>query len=232
MTIISENKVLYLLVILGICYVLGVAILFLKKSWDRAKNLGFTKTELSNVIKASVSFSVVPSIAIVVGFFGLVTMLGVPWPWFRLSVIGSVAYEIMAADMSLKATGHELASATSMDFMLIMYVMSLCILGGLIVSILFSKKIQMGTMAMKQKDSRWGALGNSTFMLTIIIVFLVPMLMGGGVNLLTFITSLGIALILSMLVKKFELIWLNNFILALSLLGAMISSVFWTNLLG
>ncbi|MBF4694289.1 DUF5058 family protein [Fusibacter ferrireducens] len=232
MSTISENKMLYLLVILGICYVLGVAIIFLKKSWDRAKNLGFTKTDLSNVIKASVSFSLVPSIAIVVGFFSLATMLGVPWPWFRLSVVGSVGYEIMAADMSLKATGHELANATSMDFILIMYVMSLCILGGLIAAILFSKKIQMGTMTMKQKDSRWGALGNSTFMLTIIIVFLVPMLMGGGVNLLTFFTSLGIAVILSMLVKKFKMLWLNNFILALSLLGAMISSVLWTQLLG
>ena len=159
-------------------------------------------------------------------------MLGIPWPWFRLSVIGSVAYEIMAADAALKATGAELATAGGEMFVLIMYVMSICILGGVTASIFISKKIQNGAIKMKERDQRWGALGNSTFMMSILVVLLIPMIITGGVTLLTWLTSLVVTLILGILITKFKMNWLKNFVLALSLLIAMASSVAWTSLIG
>lgn len=232
MTNISDSILLYVLVIIGILYVTAVALVFLRQSWKRAYELGFKNEELMNVVKSSISFSLVPSFAIVIGFFSIAAMLGVPWPWYRLSVIGSVGYEIMAADIALTATGADITSITNNDFTLIMFVMSICILGGLITSIFFAKKIQTGTMNIKKKDEKWGALGNSTFMLTIIIVLLIPMLLSGGVTLLTWLTSLGTALILGIIIKKYNVKWLSNFVLAISLLVAMVSSVLWTNLLG
>jgi len=231
MKVLAESSILYILVILGILYVTGVSILFLIKAWRRAKELGISQKDLGNIVKASVSFSLVPSISIVVGFFSLATMIGIPWSWFRLSVIGSVGYEIMAADMALKATGSELATAGAVDFVTIMYVMSISILGGLFAAIFFAKKIQTGAMQLKEKDAKWGSLGNSTFMLTIIVVFLVPMILKGGVYLLTLITSGLVAALLSVVMTKFKWHWLSNFILAISLIVAMASSVLWTNLL-
>lgn len=229
---VAESPLLYILVIIGILYVLGFSGIFLKRSWKRAQELGITKKDLFNVAKSSISFTIVPSIAIVIGFFSLAAMLGVPWPWYRLSVIGSVTYEIMAANMALDSTGVSLATAGAEVFTLIMYVMSICILGGLIVSVIFSKKIQSGAMKMKNKDVRWGYLGTSCFMLTIMVVFLIPMLLEGGVTLLTLLTSAGVAVILGAIIKKFNIGWLSNFVLALCLLIAMTSSVLWTNLLG
>jgi len=229
---VANSTLLYVCVAFGILYVMGLAFVYLKKCWTRGLEVGFTKADLLNVVKSSASFSIVPSIAIVIGLFSLVAMLGVPWPWFRLSVIGSVAYEIMAADAALKSTGVEIATAGADTFVLIMYVMSICILGGIVSSIFISKKIQTGAMKMKDKDERWGALGNSTFMMAILVVLLIPMLLHGGVDLLTWLTSLFVTLFIGSLIQKFNMKWLSNFVLALSLLIAMASSVLWTNILG
>lgn len=228
----AESTLLYILVAVGICLVASFTVIFLRKSWKRAVTIGYTKQQLMNVVKASISFSVVPSIGIVIGLFSLAAMLGIPWPWWRLSVIGSVSYEIMAADMALNAAGVQLASASATEFVLIMYVMTLCIMGGVVASPFIAGKIQAGTMNLKTKDQRWGALGSSVFMLTIMIVFMVPMILTGGVTLLTWLTSGIVGTIIGFIAKKFNLAWLNNFTLALSLIIAMISSVLWTNLLG
>lgn len=231
MKMISESPLLYALAIMGICYTTGVAIIFLRKSWSRAKEIGITKKELSNVVKSSLSFSIVPSMAVLAGFFGLVALLGIPWPWARLSFIGSVGYEVMAAETAVKSVGSSIANATNKDFVLIMYVMSICALGGLVGSIFLTKKLQSGTAKIKNRDPKWGPLGNSTFMLTIIIVFLVPMILSGGVELLTLLTSAAVALLITIIVKKFNAGWLSGFTLALSMIVAMVSSVFWTKLL-
>ncbi len=228
----AESGLIYALVIGGICFVLLFAFVFLRKSWVRAYEIGYTKEQLMNVVKSTVTATIVPSLAIVVGFFGLAAMLGIPWPWWRLSVIGSVGYEIMAADMALSSAGVDLVTATATDFNLIMYVMTICILGGAVGSLFMAKPIQTGTMKMKEKDQRWGTLSGSIFMLVIMVVFLVPMLMQGLVPILTIITSMAVSVVVTLIANKLNMKWLNNFTLAFALIIAMASSVLWTNLFG
>ncbi len=228
---IAESPLLYLLVIGGIVSVVIMSIIFLRKSWIRAYELGFTRDQIMNVVKSSLTLTIVPSLAIVVGLFSLAAMLGVPWPWYRLSVIGSVAYELLAGNMALGVLGKSMTQATPFDFTLIMYIMSLGILGGPIIVFFFAKKIQSGTMNLKIKDARWGALGNSVFMMTIVIVLIVPMILAGGVELLTLLTSAVTAVVLGIIIKRFNVAWLNNFVLGICLIVAMASSVLWTGLL-
>jgi len=228
---IAESPLLYLLVIGGIVSVVIISLIFLRKSWIRAYELGFTRDQIMNVVKSSLTLTIVPSVAIVVGLFSLAAMLGVPWPWYRLSVIGSVAYELLAGNMALGALGKSITQAGPSDFTLIMYIMSLGILGGPVIVFFFAKKIQSGTMNLKIKDARWGALGNSVFMMTIVIVLIVPMILAGGVELLTLLTSAATAVVLGIIIKKFNIAWLNNFVLGICLIVAMASSVLWTGLL-
>lgn len=233
---VANHWLLYLLVALGILYVAAFALLSLRKSWKRALQIGYTREQLMTVVKSSVTFTIVPSIAIVVGLFSLVAMLGIPWPWWRLSVVGSVTYEAMAAEMALNAAGVDLSTAGAREFVLIMYVMSIGIIAGIVTAPFISKQIQQGTMKLKQRDGKWGSLGNSTFMMTIMIVFLVPMLLDfspkGIVKLLTLVSSAVITIGLSMIADKWKIKWLRSFILAISMLLAMASSVVWTSLVG
>ncbi|MEN6399681.1 MAG: DUF5058 family protein [Rectinema sp.] len=226
-----NDPVILILVVLVMAVVMVIAVLFFRKSWRRAKELGFSHKELMNVVKSTATYTIVPSIAILIGLFSLGAMVGIPWGWYRLSVLGSVSYELMAADSALKALGISVANAKAADFVVVAFVMTISIMAGLVSSVFISKGIQNGQLNMKKRDQKWGALGNSTFMLTIMVVFTIPMLLQGGVTLLTLLTSALITVGLSMIAKATKAKWLNEFVLAISLVVSMASSILWTNLL-
>jgi hypothetical protein len=198
---------------------------------------GWSSEKLMSLVKLTVSATIVPSISIVIGVFALVPLLGVPWPWWRLSVVGALAYETMAADMTIGAMGLDLtrlAEATARDFVLVMFVMSIGIMGGMFVSPFVTKPIHLGSMKMKTGDKRWAVLGGSVFFLVMMAVFVVPFFLNftvaGIVRILTFVTALVITLVLNRLAAG-KLAFLRSFVLAISLILAMASSVLWYNLL-
>ena len=88
---IIQSPLLLALVIGGLLYISAFSLVYLKKAYDHCLELGITRKELSNVIKSSLIFSVVPSLSIVVGLFVLIAVLGSVWAWWRLSVIGSLS---------------------------------------------------------------------------------------------------------------------------------------------
>jgi hypothetical protein len=234
---VANHWLVYLLVIIGIIFVAGFSLFSMRKSWKRAVAKGWSNEKLMNLVKMTVSTTIVPSISIVIGVFALVPLLGVPWPWWRLSVVGSLVYETMAAEMTLGTMGLDftrLAEATAHDFVLVMFVMSIGIMGGMFVSPFVTKSIHLGSMKMKAGDKRWAALGGSVFFMVILSVFVVPIFLnftvGGLINILTFITAAVLTVLLNRLaVGKWT--FLRSFILAISLILAMASSVLWHNLL-
>lgn len=103
---VANSPLLYVLVAAGVLYIVGLSAVFLRKSWRRCLELGISKEKLSAVARSSAVFTIVPSVSIVIGLFTLSTVLGIPWPWYRLSVVGSVSYELMAADMVADGMGY------------------------------------------------------------------------------------------------------------------------------
>lgn len=233
---IANGKLLYILVIIGIAYILVQCIIFLKMSLKRAKEIGISKKAVTNVIKSSAVFTIAPSIAVVLGLAALAPKLGIPWPWFRLSVIGNVSYELMAADMASSALGFssltEATSAGPNALGVIMLAMSTGIAGGMIMDILFIKKINITVVKFKEKSGEFGVVALSVLFFAVLAVFIGPMLGEGAVYLLTFGSSMLITLIQGFLIKKFNINWLKNFVLSFSLILGMCSSVLWTALLG
>ena len=101
---------------------------------------------------------------------------------------------------------------------------------SLFFNVFFNKKIHMGTLKIGAGDKKWSAVSQTVFMSALLVSLIVPMIFGGGASLMTFATSAAIALVLSTIAAKAKLPWLNDFVLAVSLLGAMVSSVFWDKL--
>jgi hypothetical protein len=228
---IAGNRLVYGAVIIGILYILGLIALILRKSWMRALEIGYGNERLWRVVKISASYAFVPAVAVLVGFFTLVPMLGIPLSWWRLSVVGNTSYEIMAANMAMNTAGvTDVFNATPREFILIMYVMAIGIMGGMVMSTILSERIQKGTFKLRTIDRRWSALGVSTYMITILTVFIVPIFLGFSVALLTLLTSAMIMVVLKLLIRRFEVVWLNEFSLTISMLTAMISSVLWNRL--
>ena len=229
---VSESSLLYVLVIVSLLIIAAICVYYLLLCMRKAKEMGISKQKVNEIIKSTAIFSIVPSIAIAIGLVTLVIVIGIPYAWFRLSVIGSVSYELMASNMALSALKLDLANADADAFGLIMWVMCVPITSTVLANIFVCKPMHLGTMRVGSGDKKWGALSQTTFMTALLVVLIVPMIFGGLVGLLTFVTSALIAVVVSMLAKKTGAKWMNDFILAICLIGAIGMSIVYTNLLG
>lgn len=222
---ISGSTFLYMLVVAVLLTVGALIVYNLKKCYSHALERGVSREAMKKVVISSISFAFVPSLGVVVGLIALAAVVGLPYAWLRLSVLGSVMYELMTADMAMKAVGTDLSTADGATFGLMMWVMCMGITLPLVLNIFMIKPIHMGAMKLGSKDKKWGQLSNSTFMAALIMAFVVPIFGSGIVELLTFATSAIIGMIIMKLAQRPKMGWLADFGLAFSLIGAMAASV-------
>ena len=100
-----NHPILYLLAGAIILAVLAQSLFFLAKAWKRGLQLGMEKAKLRRIAVTAAVFTVAPAVAIVISVMTLAKDLGVPLPWLRLSVVGSLSYETIAAANAESAMG-------------------------------------------------------------------------------------------------------------------------------
>ena len=117
---------MYLLGAIVVVFVLAISVFFIIKAFKDAKELNMDKNLLKKVIFNSAIFTILPSIAILIGIVALSGQIGIPLPWIRLSVIGALQYEGTAVNAVLE--GSVLASNST--FVTIALVMTIGIIAG------------------------------------------------------------------------------------------------------
>lgn len=145
-----DSWVMYLMYALIVVFISAEAIFYLVKSVKKAKKIGMDMTKIKKVIKTSASFSVLPAIGIGIGVVTLIGSLGITVPAIRLSVIGALQYETQMADGAAKAiTGSTdgltlliQRGVTAQDYATIVTLMTVAIIAGPILVVLFYKKLQ------------------------------------------------------------------------------------------
>ncbi len=148
-----DNWLMYLMYGLIVAFVSAESIYYLVKSLRRAKKLNMDMGKIKKVITTSASFSVLPAIGIGLGVVTLIGILGIAVPAIRLSVVGSLQYETQIADGVATAittkdgvTGSLAAlinqGVTPQDYVTIALVMTLAIIAGNVLIVLFYKKLQ------------------------------------------------------------------------------------------
>lgn len=231
---IANAPLLWILVGAGLLFVFLLALVFFVRAWKRCIHLGLSTDLLKKITVSSMTFSVVPSLSIVIGLITLSAVLGIPWAWFRLSVVGAVTYELMAANMTANGMGYENLTLAHQEpavvMTAVMIVMSIGILAGIISNIFAAKKITTSLVDYNKRQGGWGALFSGCFMMTMIAVFLVVESSKGMVSFLTLLTSLIVAYGISFIAKKYKIAWLGEFVLAITLILGMASAVMWTAL--
>ena len=231
---IISSPILLTMVIIGLLYIVGFSLVYLKKAYSHCLELGISKTELKTVIKSSLVFSIVPSLSIVVGLFALISILGTVWSWWRLLVIGSLSYESLISSSVASAIGYAtnaemLENATGRQFGIVMILMSIGMLSGFFVLLPLGKKLSM-SVDKSGGTNNWKYVLSGTFMLCLFAVYIPVLLIGDTVQAAVMITGLVIAVALGIVAKKPGFGWLNDFIMAFSMIGGMISSIFWCKL--
>lgn len=145
-----DSWVMYLMYALIVVFISAEAIFYLVKSVKKAKQIGMDMTKIKKVIKTSASFSVLPAIGIGIGVVTLIGSLGITVPAIRLSVIGALQYETQMADGAAKAITKSTdgltlliqRGVTAEDYATIVTLMTVAIIAGPVLVVLFYKKLQ------------------------------------------------------------------------------------------
>ena len=134
MTFSTNHPILYVLVGILVAVVLGQSVFFLLKALKRSKQIGMDQVKIRKTIKTAAIFTIAPAVSIVISVITLAKSLGIPLPWLRLSVVGSLSYEAIAASNAVSAMGLELGKISNLSaqqFVNITLVMTISIMVGI-----------------------------------------------------------------------------------------------------
>ena len=171
-----NHPLLFVIVGFIIAVVLAQSVYFLVKSYRRAKKIGMDMTVIKKTIKTAAIFTIAPAVSIVITVLTLSQSLGIALPWLRLSVVGSLSYEAIAAANAASGMGttlSELAKGmTGSQFVTIATVMTVSIMVGIWLVPLIAKKMQNGLISFENKDKKWSEILQSSLFIGMISAFL------------------------------------------------------------
>ncbi len=233
-----NSQVLYFLVAVVIVFVVAQSVFFTLRAWKRGIEIGMDKKVLKKTVVFSIVFTLAPAVSILIGIIALSNFLGFPLPWLRLSVIGSITYEFTASTTAALTMGVDITETITDPevFSAIVWVMTLGIIPSLILVPIFGKKINAGVLKVKAKDAKWGSLFMDALFLGMISAFLGMIFatigegLIGWIPLFVMLASSLIMVACGLLVKKFEIKWIEDFALPLSMVGAMALAIPITNI--
>ena len=239
-----NHPIIFLMVAVLILVVLAQSVYFLVRAYRRALEIGMEKKKLSKTITSAALFTIAPAISILVGVVALSKSLGIPLPWLRLSIIGSLSYETIAAGNTVNELGTEMGKQidSASAFVTVAWVMTLGIIVGLFLTPLLAKKIQGGMKKLENMDKKWSEIFSNSMFLGMISAFLGYVFwdfssvfsgkLSALIPVLVMVVSAVLMMICGLLSKILKQRWITDYALPISLIGGMLSAIPITNWLG
>ena len=243
-----NHPILFIIAGLLVAVVLAQSVFFLMKALRRSKQLGMDQTKIKKTIRTAAIFTIAPAVSIVISVIALSKSLGIALPWLRLSVVGSLSYEAIAAGNALSAMGLELGkvdSLTAQQFVNITLVMTISIMVGIWLVPVIGKKLLGGMSRLEAKDARWSEIFQNAMFIGMIAAFLgfvfcdFSMLWNpvegaaptsGLIPVAVMGVSAVIMVVLGLAMRKWK--WLGDYALPISLILGMASAIPITAWLG
>lgn len=244
-----NHPIIFVIVAIIIIAVMAQAVFFMAKALKRAKEINMPKEKIRKTIISSAVFTIAPSIAIIISVISLSQSLGIPLPWLRLSVIGSMSYEIVAAKNALGGMGiseelfENLASnITAEQFVTVAFVMTISILAGIILAPIIGKKLQKGLISLEKRDKAWSAIFSDSLFMGMIAAFLGLVFCDFGgvfvgdtsglIPVFIFFSSALVMALCGLLIKITKWSFLNDYALPVSMVVGMALAIPFTAWLG
>ena len=237
----AVNAPVFYLVVAGVLtFITIMCVLFLVKSYKTGLQIGMDEKVLNKTIVSSAMFTLLPSISILLGVIALSGTLGVPFSWLRLSVIGSLQYELNVAEIAAQSaglSGLSLNELTVEAFVTIALVMTFGILGGIVCCIFFLKGYSKKLQAKPKQENTENKPNFGAHATTAMFVGLCAAFIGsyigkcfpqGGADFMPLLVALAAAAVMGVFeyfINKKNMSALENFSLAASMLAAMAFAV-------
>ena len=245
-----NHPVLFVLAGFLVAVVLAQSVYFLVKALRRSQEIGMDQAKIRKTIRTAAVFTIAPAVSIVISVIALSKSLGLPLPWLRLSVVGSLSYEAIAAENAVSAMGLSLgkiSGLTAQQFVNITLVMTISILVGIWLVPVIGKKLLSGMSNLGAKDAKWADIFQNAMFIGMISAFLGYVFCdisrlwspvegysptSGLVPVCTMGVSALIMVVLGLLMRKPKLKWLGDYALPISLVLGMIAAIPITAWLG
>jgi len=237
---VANSPLMWIACAIPVCFVVFQSLMFLKGARKAAADMGIEKDRVKSAMKSSAITSIGPSIVVLSGMLSLLVTVGAPVGWMRLSMIGSVMFEAIAAGLGTSAVGVTLGTdaMTPEAFGMAIWTMILCSIGWVIWATFAANKMD------KVQDKLAG--GNAAKLTTIascaiigvfsamcaghlikpvysILLAADPAAIGGfWHNALACVLGAVIMFALNTIANKKNVGWLREWALTITILGAMI----------
>ena len=207
--------------------------------------------KIKKTIVTAAIFTIAPAISIVITILALSDSLGIALPWLRLSVVGSLSYEAIAAANAASGMGKTLAelaeSMTASQYVTISIVMTVSIMVGIWLVPLIAKRMQSGLLTFEKRDKRWSDILQASLFIGMISAFVgyvfsdVSRLWSpvegstrtsGLIPVCVMAVSAVLMCVCGLLMKKLNWKWLNDYALPICMVAGMLSAIPITALLG
>ncbi len=172
---IANSPILFIICLIPILFALIQAAGFIKLGITEAKELNLPKGTFKKVAINSALVTIVPSLPVVITLALLMAVLGKYIPWLRLSVMGSMAYESFAADLTVKAFGLGglgKGVLTPSIFVSAVWVMTIAIMVSPMFNILFLKKYDKKLQSFREKGGFLSTAGSALLIGMLSVLFI------------------------------------------------------------
>jgi len=240
-----NSPVLFLLAGIIVAAVMAQSVFFLIKAWKHGREIGMDMARLKKTAVTAAVFTIAPAVAIVISVITLAKDLGVALPWLRLSVVGSLSYETIAAANAENAMGltfGSVAGLTASQFVTIASVMTVGIMVGIWLVPAVAKKLLGGMINLEKRDKKWAEILSSAMFIGMIAAFLgyifcdVSDVFTGSTAGLIPVCVMAVSAVVMVLAglasKKLKVHWIADYALPVSLIAGMASAIPITAWLG
>ncbi len=233
-----NHPILFVLVGFIVLMVLAQSAFFLVKAWRRGLAIGMKKEKLKKIAMTAAVFTIAPAVAIVISVITLAKDLGIPLPWLRLSVVGSLSYETIAASNAEGAMGlvfGQVSRLTAGQYVTIASVMTVSIMVGIWLVPVVCRKLRNGIIRLENKDRKWGEILTASMFIGMISAFLGYVFcdvstvfhvdMTGLIPVLVMLLSAAVMALAGLLFKALKWRWLSDYALPISLIAGMAGAI-------
>lgn len=240
----KNSSVMYALAALVVVFVVAQSLFFMRKAWKQGVRLQMDTAKMKQTAISAALFSIAPAISILATVLALASALGYVLPWIRLSVIGNLAYETVAAEAALEALGTSMADTalTETEFSTVAWAMTVGSCFPLVLLPFLCKRIHKamhkvlgdapadGAAAGKPKISAKTAdLLSAAAFIGIMAAFIARSIMGvqkdgasaGFMTIAVLLSAMVFTVALDFLCKRQNWTRLEPFVLPIAMFGAM-----------
>jgi hypothetical protein len=201
------------------------AVVFMRKAYSTGLKMGITPQQMKKGMRAGLITAIGPSLAVAFTMLSLMIPMGAPFAWMRLSVVGAVPYELMAASAGARVMGVELGGAGYgvTAWAISMWTTTIAAGGWLILCALFIPKFDSLRKKVVRGRTEFLPILTVCFFMGALAFFGLPYFVAGGAHLVAAATGGVTMLVVGASAKKLP--WLKEWALGIAMVVGVLATI-------